>query len=420
MTRPSPRVSSHRLDPALPMLLFAVAVAVSPEFNFLGFPKVRVSDLLLPVLLMVFAGARATEAPGDRRSARLRKKPPIPLLGPMVGILLWDLSSYFLFSPDEPLRIGALYLVKRAEFFLIYLLGVLAVTSPWAWIRIITPFMMAAPILNLSVLWQLHSNPELRRASGIIEGQETSTALFIVVVLGAALGAWPSMKDRRERGALLLAGVTGVAALMATGSRAGLLCGLVVALLQILRDRKNRGSMLAVLVLLASFAWIAMPEKVLERFERGPEEIASAWRGLVVNPEEMPSAGSSSVAARVVIGQRVLQEVIPQSPIFGLGTGRLALGLVDNMYLTEWIYHGMVGLFLFGTLLVSMFSLLGGIRRKARDPLLKSLAGSMQSVLVALIVSGLAAETFYLIRPMEAYMLLLGLVVGRSRLVEEA
>jgi O-antigen ligase len=122
------------------------------------------------------------------------------------------------------------------------------------------------------------------------------------------------------------------------------------------------------------------------------------------------------VVARLAIARHVLEEFIPRSPIFGLGTGRLNLGAVDNMYLCEWLYHGLVGLVLLIVLLWALGRTLLDIHRTARDPLLKGLAGSFHGVLVALVVSGLAAETFYLIRPMEAFMLLVGLIVGRSRL----
>lgn len=418
--RPPRSSRVHRLDPSWAMLLYAVAVAVSPEFDFLGVEKVRVSDLILPVLLLLFMGARATEVRRNRRNGLPQPRGPIPLLGPMGILLLWDLASYAMFSEEGPLGIGAMYLAKRAEFFVVYFMGVMVVTSEWAWERIIRLFVLAAPILNLSVLWELHSKPELHRASGIIRGQETSTALFIVVVLGLVMGAWPVVRRQRERWALMLAAGTGMAALLATASRAGLLCALLVAFLQAWRERRRRLGMLAGLILITSASWFLMPQTVQDRFERVPDELTSAWRGLVVDASQMPSAGSSSVAARILIAQRVLSEVIPRSPVFGLGTGRLVLGLVDNMYLTEWIYHGLVGLALLVVFLWTMGSTLKRIRNEARDPLLQGLAGALLTVLVAFSISGLAAETFYLIRPMEAYMLLVGVVVGRSRLPEVA
>lgn len=407
--------SAHRLDPSWPMLGFVVAVAISPEFNFLGVPKVRVSDLLLPLLLLVFVGAKSTEVRRSRHGRRDRS-PAIPLLGLMLAVLAWDLTAWALFSEEAPRREGAMYLVKRAEFFLIYFLGVSAVTTEWAWTRIMRLFVIASPLLSLSVLWELQSRPELQRASGIIKGQETSTALFLVVVLALVLGVWPFMREPAERMALLLAAGLGVAALLATGSRAGMLCALLVVLLQVLRDRRRRSGLFLILLLAAVPTWFFMPERLQERVTTAPEEIASTWRGLVVDPQEMPSAGSSSVAARALIAQKVISEVIPRGPLLGLGTARMPLGLVDDFYLTEWIYHGAVGLALFMALLWNMSSLLARLRDQASVPLLTGLGSAMHSVLWAFMASGLAAETFYLIRPMEAYMLLVGLLVGRERL----
>lgn len=411
----SPRRGSHRLDPAWPMVAFAIAVAVSPEFNFLGVEKVRISDLLLPILLLVFLGAKTTEVKRGRRTRRTRP-PEIPLLGLMLGIMAWDLTVWAMFSEQGPLREGAMYLVKRAEFFLIYFLGVSVVTSEWAWTRIIRLFVLASPILSLSVLWELWTRPELQRASGMIKGQETSTGLFIVVVLGLVMGVWPTVKESGERMALVLAGTTGAAALLATGSRAGLLCAALVVGSQVLRDRRARSGLIVILAFVAIPTWFFMPARLQDRIVGAPGEISSTWRGLVINPEEMPSAGSSSVAARAIIAREVLTQVIPRGPIFGLGTARMTLGLVDNFYITEWIYHGIVGLALFMALVWSMLGLLRKVHEEADSPMLGSIASAMRSVLWALIVSGLAAESFYLIRPMEAFMLLVGLAVGRYRL----
>lgn len=414
---PPPRKSPghHRIDPSWPMLFYAAAVAVSPEFNFLGFEKIRVSDLLLPVLLLVFVGARATE--GHRARSR-RISEPIPLLAPMVLLLAWDAAAYFLFSEQGPLARGGMYLLKRTEFFVVYFLGVGVVTSEWSWLRIIRVFSLAAPILNLSVLWELFSNPQLHRASGVIKGQETSTALFIVVLMGLVLGALPHIRGSCERISLTLGALTGAAALLATGSRAGMICAGVLFVAEAMRTRNLRVPILAALVILAFPAWLLMPETVQDRFEGTGTEFNQAWSGLVSNPEDMPSPGSSSLVARLLVARHVVTEVLPRNPIFGLGTGRIGLGAIDNMYLCEWVYHGLVGLGLLVALLWALGRTLRSIARQAKDPLLKSMAGSLFSVLVALVLSGLVAETFYLIRPMEAYLLLVGLVVGRSRLRE--
>jgi hypothetical protein len=406
---------SHRIDPSWPMLFYAAAVAVSPEFDFLGFEKVRVSDLLLPMLLLVFVGARATEG---YKARRRRVSAPIPLLAPMALLLAWDAAAYFLFSEQGPLTRGGMYLLKRTEFFVVYFLGVVVVTSEWSWLRIIRVFSLAAPFLNLSVLWELYSNPQLHRASGVIKGQETSTALFIIVLLGLVLGALPHIRGPYERISLMLGALTGAAALLATGSRAGLICAGVLVMAEAMRARKRRIPILAALIFLVLPAWLLMPETVQERFEGTGMEFNQAWAGLVSNPEDLPSAGSSSLVARLLVARHVVTEVIPRNPIFGLGTGRLGLGIIDNMYLCELVYHGLVGLGLFVVLLWSMGRTLQSISRQAKDPLLKSMAGSLFSVLVTLVLSGLVAETFYLIRPMEAYLLLVGLVVGRARLRE--
>ena len=98
-----------------------------------------------------------------------------------------------------------------------------------------------------------------------------------------------------------------------------------------------------------------------------------------------------------------------------MGTGTRSLGVIDNFYLTEWVYHGAVGLALFVLLLGSLLTATWRAAAQECSPTARSLHLAGWAALVALAAAGLSAESFYLIRPIEALMLLVGVVLGMER-----
>jgi len=134
----------------------------------------------------------------------------------------------------------------------------------------------------------------------------------------------------------------------------------------------------------------------------------------------MPSTGSSSLANRVVGAQFVFNNLVLASPLVGLGTGYKRLGLIDNFFLAEWVYHGFIGLFLFMMLVWQFATVLRTSIRETSSPEIKASATGVLAGLCAVTVAGLSSESFYLIRPMEALMLLVGLAAGGARVREES
>lgn len=372
-------------------VLFAVAVALTPEFDLYGIPKLRLSDLLLlPLLLSCLEGRR--------------NDPRFPFTGLMVVVMLWDFTTLLTCSPQ--LLPGAFYLGKRAAYFAIcwagYRIGLTRAAERTLW-----ALLVGGAAFSLTVVLQL---PYLGagtqfRASGIIDGQESSTALFVVVILGLASGLWPSASTSSRRLAVLTALVAGVGALLATGTRGGLLCGLLLLTLHWWAGK--RSTMLAWVALGAGLLfWGMTPPEIQSRFLALTPELTVAYEGGELD------AGSSSVAARVLVAQTVWNEWIPESP---MGTGTRSLGVIDNFYLTEWVYHGAVGLALFVLLLGSLLTATWRAAAQECSPTARSLHLAGWAALVALAAAGLSAESFYLIRPIEALMLLVGVVLGMER-----
>ena len=401
-----------KVDPAYLLTVYAIAVAITPEFTFLGIPKVRISDLLLPLVLMVYSG--------NLVELRKQKKGGIPGGNLFLLMMFWDVMALVVWGKAE-LTPGVFYLAKRFTYYLVTYAAFAAITSLDALKRVVRALVFTSPILNYSVLHELAFNQSVggigattegMRSSGIIANQQTSTSLFIVIVTGLALGGWDIFKDIRWRIGTIVALVTGIMAIFATGSRGGagslVLCILINCLFQ---PRRGVG-----LLVLSGFfvmiSWLVTPAALQARFTSLYSETEATVIGLTVDENYLPEYGGSSVADRARVAQWVFRELIPEAHMIGLGSGFKKLGAIDDLFLTEWVYNGFVGLMLFlGWMFINVRFLFQTARR-AIEPVERGVAAGVLSGFIAMTASGFHADTFYLIRPMEALSLLLGVVAA--------
>lgn len=402
-----PRLTrKRRQDPAILITVFAFAIAVTPEFSFAGIPKVRITDLLLLPLLAYLAPS----VRGPKRNA--------PLMGIMALVILWDALVLFSFGSPDTLKTGILYLGKRVSYYLIFLVGYMAVQSRAVWERTISGLLMATPLFALSVLWSVRTDTnygEAQRASGIIANQEGSTALFFVILLTLCLGALPVWRSPFARIIGLATLATGIPAMLATGTR-GALVDIIfgVGALEVLRRDVTRSLMalIGVAALLVG-AWNFVPKALQARLSETIPHLRQAWEN---RDRSDDFAGGNSAAARVAMARSCIQKYISKAPITGNGMASRNLGFVDNFFLTEWTYNGLVGLVLMLIFLVRMGVLLFHAYKHSRDLLEKGIAAGVLASYLAMWMATLHADSFYLIRPMEALMLLAGLVVGCQKL----
>lgn len=399
---------------AVLVTLYAVAVAITPEFNFLGIPKVRFTDLLVPFLIASF---------GSRLVAQVNQqgKKSSKFSSQCMQLLFWNFGALLLWGQAK-LDPGVLYLAKRAEYFLVALLCSASVGSVFAWNRVIRTLVFASPILNCSVLLEMFAfntlgdaDAENIRASGIIANQQTSTALFIVIICCISLGAWDAYKDKLWRLGTSMALLTGVGAIFATGSRGGLACA-VLSLLIILILRPGKLFSLGLIGLGVGFvAWAMTPDALQGRLAGILPETQATLAGLG-DSELMPDSGSSSIAGRAETAQHFFKDLLPRCGLLGLGAGWKRLGAIDNFYLSEWLYHGFIGLCLFIRLQWTLVLYCLQATRKSQDKVEAGVATGVAAAVIVMSASGVHADTFYLIRPMECLALLVGLVMARAHI----
>lgn len=395
----------RRQDTAILVTFFAFAIAITPEFTFLGIPKVRVTDfLLLPLLAYI--------------GSRQEKKRRLPLLTIFSWVIVWDVFVLLLSGRPDTFRTGLFFIGKRVAFYLIFLVGYSAVQSRAIWERTISGLLLATPILALSVLLSVRTDSHIgdaQRASGIIANQQTSTALFFVILITLCLGALPVWKSPWARLVAVASLCTGLPAMFATGTRGALVDILVgVGALEVLRKDLTRSlTVLIAAALIFAAAWSFMPSGLQQRLGETVPHIVQTWEN---RENASVLAGGNSAADRYLMARDCFRYAIWRAPITGHGMAYRSLGFVDNFLLTEWAYNGLVGLVLMVMFLMRLAGLVWLAYKRARDPLERGIAAGVFASILAMWMATFHSDSFFLIRPMEALMLLAGLVVGCSQL----
>ncbi|HEY4000667.1 MAG TPA: hypothetical protein VGO93_17490 [Candidatus Xenobia bacterium] len=393
------------------LILYAIAIPLSPQFQVGGFKDLRPTDIILVVLVLTFVVDSARNRAGWREPA---------LLQPLFWVLLWS-AARMMVAPDYEFGshaqvLGVYYFCKRLEYVVMFVVAYLICIQPGRLQIAVRALLVGAIGFHLLVLWEFHAHEGIHgfRSSGFGGDQPNQAALFIVGVCALAAIWMQRMSERDWRWVSLGVIVTGVAALLATGSKEGLICAMLTGfLLAVWRQRWSlvMGSVAIMLLIIPLF-----PDSMKDRYVEMVDEGQRTFDAVTLDPSLMPSAGSSSLANRVINAQWVFDEVLPDCLWTGKALGSVHLGSIDDFYLFEWVNNGLIGLLLFFGFLYAVWKLLMQCLR-SKDELSCLIGQALTCYFVALLVDGLAAEVFYVVRPMELFFLCLGLLSGRQAYV---
>lgn len=386
--------------------LMALLIAFMPDLTILGQSKLRSSDFTLAVLLLV-----STYIFSPRQILNHLRQ--FPLAKIMLVVLTWD--ALCLVVSGEKWHTGFLYLMRRSSVFLFAYAGFLAATSPRRLAWVVLTFLLSSFVLSLSVLadifqkWRIsqYLMREQLRADGLFFlGQEFASGLVLLLAISLWIALWPVL-GRRWLALLAIAPAT--LALFCSGTKTLLVC-LLFVFASVLRRGPGKAIPRWFILVFLGLAFVLTPGGLRERLLESFGEIRQVATSLV-SDAAAPSVKESSLSARVWNLQYCLRVLIPQSPLLGHGTGLPPLGFIDNFYFTETVHHGLIGLGLFLYLLMRVHQILRASAAHESQWVAASARG-LQWALATLMLAGLACDSFYLVRPMEAFWLLVGLHCG--------
>jgi hypothetical protein len=300
------------------------------------------------------------------------------------------------------LKTGALYVLKYFEYFIVFFMTVNHARDVRQIRRFLVCLFATAAVVAVIGLFQI---PSGERTSAPFEGHggEPNTFGGYLLFIGmVAAGIAAKVKAPRVRNLMLL--LIGVIALplLFTQSRSSYLGVLVAAFtLSLLVERRLIVVGLVAVGLLVSPLFL--PDVVTERVKftfSQPEEPGQ----IAIGDLRL----DTSTSARIQSWGAVLRD-FHQHPLLGFGVTGYAF--VDAQLPRVLIETGLLGAAAFLYLLASIFRVSRQRLREAEDPLVQGLAAGFLAGFVGLVAHSLGANTFNLVRIMEPFWFLAGVIV---------
>lgn len=298
---------------------------------------------------------------------------------------------------------GFFFTLKYIQYFVIYFMVVNNLRERRQFERLLWALLATAAIVSVIGILQI---PSGRRVSAPFEGKDGEPNTFggyLVLMLAVVAALYLTSESARAKLPLaLLAGII-VLPLLYTLSRASFLAlvPLTIALFAWSQRKRFLASFFAVSLALAPFV---LPEQVINRVRETVEQPPEEGQRQIGNVRI-----DTSASARLASWEQVVFEDWTRYPV--LGHGVTGYRFVDAQYPRTLAETGLVGLLTFLWLQTSLFRELRRIMLGTRDPLYRGAALGALCGMVALVTHSLGANTFIIVRIMEPFWFLAGMVV---------
>ena len=394
------------------------SMLLSPEFGAGGLGggsattasrgvTIRAEDMLLVLLGFSWLAHMAVH----KELGLVRKTPLNGLIGYYIISCLFSTSMGFLTGHVSGLT-GFFYVLKYVEYFVVYFIVANYLHSHAQIRRFVIALLITALIVTLVALAQI---PSGERVSAPFEGErgEPNTLGGYLLFVGAiAAGLLFNLENRRIKYAL-----GGLISLMiipflATLSRGSYLALPFVYFALIYLNKKHRALLIGMMIGFTVLGATLMPQMVKDRIMYTFEQKTKAKR-----VEVGGVALDTSTSERLTSWKEALEDSL-KSPLWGFGV--TGYGFLDAQYPRILVETGFLGLLLFGLLIRAVFREAFGVLRRAREPLYRGLAMGLIAGLVGILVHGVGANSFIIVRLMEPFWLVVGLVICADRLEGEA
>lgn len=371
----------------------------------------RVDDLLI---ILIFFTWLARSAINKEMGAIRFSNIQVPVLGYVAMMVFSTLLG--LLRGEGSLAVAFFFSLKYIEYVMIFLLVQNLVDTELQVRQLLKAFFVTGGLVMLFGYYQyLAQNQAPYAPFDIQEGvsEPASLAGYLILFSGVAWGLISERPVMGIGGGLITLWVMAAPLIFLTQSRASYMAFILMNVLAFALTRFRRVYLLLLLVGGSGLVFLFFPgvyEKARERtmytFQKqtGP---ARNIGGRTFYLEE-------SAEGRVVFWQRAFGYYLPKHPLIGHGVGqRPALEGQIPMVLFE---TGLIGLVFFFWILISAIRQGWRLARNGTNPLGRGLGVGFVLGLFGIFLQSLVNNTFIIIRIMEPFWLLLGLVTVLNRL----
>jgi O-antigen ligase len=408
------------LNTELALHIILLSMLLSPEIVVgglggisLGKPSVK-GDLLVlraeDLILVAVAFAWLARTALFKELGFIRKTPLNPAIfaytASLILATLWGIFAEFV----PPLR-GFFFTLKYIEFFVVYFMTANLVQEERQAFRLLTTAFVTCAIAAIIGISQI---PSGERVAAPFEGQygEPNTfggylVLMLALILAYALSARPAISRLRWAGFAVLI----VVPLLYTLSRSSWLAAIPMLLTLIVLSPRRLTLMIALGVLLIVGVSI-MPKQVVDRYnytwnatyDRGEYRIGNAKL-------------DTSTSARLESWSTGFYAWTRQ-PFLGYGV--TGFGFIDAQFVRVLIETGLIGLAAFVWLLWCILRMAWSTYRQTIGTRLEGLSLGYLAGILAMVTHSIGANTFIIVRIMEPFWFMTGIIAMLPTLVSAA
>ena len=393
-------------EAGLAILIFSMLL--SPEIIIGEVPGrdivIRIDDLLL--IIITFAWMAKTAI--NKGLALFIKTPLNKAIGVYVLVCVIATLRGIALGYVVPEK-GLLYTLRYIEYFLLYILVVNHIHSRKQIKFFLGAFFITCAIVSVYGIIQI---PQGIRVSAPFEGQVGEPNTFggyLLFIFCLALGI--SLKKVPKNLRLAMAGLIILISFpfLYTLSRASYIA-IIFSFLTFILFSKRKLVLITVMTTIAVSVLVIRPEAVLERvkytFAFEDESLAK------IGDVYLDYSSSARIFSWVDSFQTWKKHPI-------LGRGISGIGLIDGQYIRTLPEMGIIGLLAFLWLLWTIYKSSLGIYKQMDDNLYKGLTLGFMAGFIGLAVHALTANTFIIIRIMEPFWFIAGIIMVLPKVKEE-
>lgn len=393
-------------DFAIYALIFSMLL--SPEFGSRTTHgegvTIRIDDVLLFIILFTWLAKTALY----KDLGLFRKSPLNKPIAYYTFICFFATGAGMLFHNVKPLN-GLFFVLKYIEYFLVYFLVVNQVRSKKQFDNFVIALLVTLVIVVIVAMLQIPSGKRLTAPFEGDAGEPNTLGGYLIFIIAINLslvlqpGIIPQPKYRR-----LLLWITAISVFpfFLTNSRGSWAAAIPVLIAYIFLSNR-RWIIIGFTAFFLLMAPIILPDAVIDRFRYTFQKQTGYAATL---QENIGGVTLDTSASERVRSWRDAWQGIKKSPLFGYGiTGWRFL---DAQYMRVLIETGFFGLGLFLYLLYSVLNETWKVFKNAKIPFFKYFAQGFFVATIAMMTHGIGANTFIIIRIMEPFWLVCGLVIS--------
>jgi len=387
--------------PPIALYLLVFSMLLSPEFGQRetqgkGF-TIRMDDLLLVILSLSWFLRSAI-----KKEYGLFPKTPLNR-----GIIAYTLICFFstiMGSIYGKINVvGFFFVLKYFEYFVVFFMVVNFIKTKEQVKIFVILLLITCAITAFMGFMQI---PAGKRVTAPFEGAEGEPGTFggyLIMMMSVSIGLFLTSENRRTK--ILLTGliILSLIVIMATESRAAWM-GLPFMYLVFLVLNKKKLLLIGAVIVIVAISPFILPENVKDRFS-GTFKTEKGYQAKLGGTN---LALDSSASLRVMSWQGVIKD-LKYHPIFGYGiTG---YWFIDAQYFRTLIELGILGFSIYMYLMYSIFRFILEIHRISNDSFVKGLSMGVLAGFVSLLLHSVGSNTFIIVRIMEPFWFLMGLLV---------